>query len=330
MTYSVVIRTLGKGGDIYQKCLDSIAQQSLTPDSVIVYLAEGYEKPSQTIGLEQIVYVSKGMVAQRALPYSEVTSEYMLLLDDDVYLPPNAVETLYNELISNGGDVISPIVFDNKGASPKEKLIRTLTGREVCRPFDGRWANKVLMTGGFSYNNKPSHAVYESQTNAGPCLFCKKDTFLNARFQDELWLDQAPYAFPEDQVLFYKMYLMGYKVLSSFDSGIVHMDASTTISNTKEKNLKVIYSEYRNKIVFWHRFLFLPSSVGRKLWAVLSILYSYVLQFIKYSVLGIAGKVDVVTSFMYGLRDGYSFIKSIEYKQLPRILDVRKSLSKKV
>lgn len=319
MNYSVVIRTLGKGGDTYQKCLDSIMTQSIKPESVIVYLAEGYDAPTQTVGVEQIVRVPKGMVAQRALQYDEVTSEYMLLLDDDVYLPTDAVETLYGELISNGGDVISPIVFDNKGASPKEKIIRTLTGREVCRPFDGRWANKVLMTGGFSYNNRPSRAVYESQSNAGPCLFCKKDVFLNVRFQDELWLDQAPYAFPEDQVLFYKMHRMGYKVLSSYDSGIVHMDASTTIANTQEKTLKVIYSEYRNKLIFWHRFIYLPSGFLKRLLAICSIAYAFGIQFMKYAVVRLRGNKAYSDSFSSGLRDGIKYLKSEEYKALPRI-----------
>lgn len=319
MTYSVVIRTIGKGGKIYQNCLSSIARQSMIPDSVVIYLAEGYDEPKETIGIERIVRVPKGMVAQRALPYDEVESEYILFLDDDVYLPENAVETLFKELTANNGDVIAPIVFDNKGASTKEKIIRTLTGREVCRPWDGRWANKVLMTAGFSYNNRPSKAVYESQTNAGPCFLCKKETFLNLHYEEEMWLEKTPYAFPDDQVMFFKMHLLGNKVLSSYDTGIVHMDASTTVSNPEEKTLKIIYSEYRNKLIFWHRFIFMPSGLFKRIFATLALSYAYGLQFVKYSLLRIKGNKAFADSFVSGLRDGIEFLKSEEYKKLPRI-----------
>lgn len=288
-------------------------------DSVIIYLADGYSEPVETIGLEKIVRVPKGMVAQRALKYDEVDSEFILFLDDDVYLPENAVETLFAELEENGGDVISPIVFDNEGASTKEKIIRSLTGREVCRPWDGRWANKVLMTAGFSYNNSPSKAVYESQTNAGPCFLCKKDTFLSIHYEDEMWLEKTPYAFPEDQVMFYKMHLLGNKVLSTYDTGIVHMDASTTVSNSEEKTLKIIYSEYRNKLIFWHRFIFTPSGPLKRVLATLAISYAYGLQLIKYSLLKIKGNKAFADNFVSGLRDGVEFLNSEEYKSLPRI-----------
>ena len=96
--YTVVIRTLGTAGNYYQRTLNSLLEQTIKPKDIIVYIAEGYDIPKETIGIEGYVYVKKGMVAQRALPYNEVETEYMLFLDDDVYLPPNAVETLYNEL----------------------------------------------------------------------------------------------------------------------------------------------------------------------------------------------------------------------------------------
>ena len=38
------------------------------------------------------------MVAQRALPYKEVDTEYILCLDDDLSFPPDMVENLYRSL----------------------------------------------------------------------------------------------------------------------------------------------------------------------------------------------------------------------------------------
>lgn len=310
MNYSVVIRTLGKAGEAYQKTLNSLAQQTIQPKAIVVYIAEGYSLPKETIGSEQYVYVKKGMVAQRALRYDEVTTEYILFLDDDVYLPPTAVEILYKELVEHNGDVISPCVFYNHKASIKSKIIRSLTAKEVCRFWGDRWAYKVHRTTGFSYLNNPTKPVYKSQTNAGPCFFCKKNDFLKIHFEDELWLDNAPYALPEDQVMYYKMHLCGLRVLTSFDSGIVHLDAGSATANTEDRLTNLIYSEYRNKLIFWHRFIYsYEKSVLKRAWAVICLLYSYGVQSIKYAVVYLVGKRQQSRAFFRGVKAAIEYIK---------------------
>ena len=86
MSYSIAIRTLGTAGDKFNRELQSIACQTLKPEKVVIYIAQGYARPTGTIGIEQYVEVPKGMVAQRALPYAEIDSDYILLLDDDMEL----------------------------------------------------------------------------------------------------------------------------------------------------------------------------------------------------------------------------------------------------
>ena len=48
------------------------------------------------------------MVAQRALPYDEVDTEYILFLDDDLSFPENTVERMMELLLQEQADVISP------------------------------------------------------------------------------------------------------------------------------------------------------------------------------------------------------------------------------
>lgn len=320
MEYSVVIRTLGKAGDFYQATLDSLLHQTIRPYAVLIYIAEGYPLPKETIGIEEYHYVPKGMVAQRALKYNEVKTEYCLFLDDDVYLPADAVEKMYNELIQHNAQVISPCTFNNHEMPTRAKLIKTVTGKEVCRIRDDRWAFKVLRTAGFSYNNNPTKSVYESQSNAGPCFFCRKDDFLRVRFHDEKWLDKAPYALPEDQVMYYKMHKMGMKVLTSFDTGIVHLDAGTAMKENKERCLKLIFSEYRNKLIFWHRFIYLPEkTLVLRIWTIVVLAYVYGLQLFKYSAGYLCGNREEAKAFLKGIKDAMFFLKSIEYKILPKI-----------
>lgn len=308
MKYSAVIRTLGKGGTYYQKTLDSLMHQTLKPKSIIVYIAEGYPLPSETVGVERYVYVKKGMVAQRALSYNEVDTEFILFLDDDVYLPPTGVETLYNELQQYKGDVISPYVFYNHKKSIKDKIRLAVFGREVCRLFGNRWGFKVLPTAGFSYINNPKKAVYESQTNAGPCFLCRKEDFLNIKYEDELWLDEAPYAFPEDQVMYYKMHLSGLKILTSYDSGIVHLDAGSSTGNV-DRTCKVIYSEYRNKLIFWYRLIYSnEKNYPLRFLKIMCIIYVYVLQSINAGYKLLRGKREEANAFFRATKDALNFI----------------------
>ena len=139
MEYTVVIRTLGKAGEKYQQMLDSLKVQTMPPKEIIVYIAEGYDIPKETIGTERYVYVKKGMVAQRALQYDEVKTEYMLFLDDDLYLPADTVEKMFSLLKENDGDVISPDIFPNAERPFKNELMMTLSGRMRARRGDDVW-----------------------------------------------------------------------------------------------------------------------------------------------------------------------------------------------
>lgn len=254
MEYTIVIRTLGKAGEKYQRELDSLCAQTIQPKEIIVYIAEGYPIPKETCGRERYVYVKKGMVAQRALRYDEVTTEYILFLDDDVYLPPEGVEKLFGAIAEHKVDVVSPNTFENHKMGRKVMLFNMLIGK--MKPFKSeKWAYKVLLSGGFAFNSNPTKDFYLSETNAGPCFLCKKTDFLKSHFEDDLWLDETPYALPEDQVMFYKMHLAGLRVGTLFNSGILHLDAGTSVDFDNERANKVLYSEVRNQTIFWHRYI---------------------------------------------------------------------------
>lgn len=317
MEYTAVIRTLGKAGEKYQILLESLIKQTWSPAKILVYIAEGYDKPKETIGREQYIYVKKGMVAQRALPYNEVETEYILFLDDDVFLPEKAVEQLYRHLIDNEADVISPDVFPNAERSKLGKWMMRFSGRMIDRKDDGKWGYKVMRNSGYSYNANPKSGVYLSQTNAGPCFFCKKETFLKIHFNEELWMDQQKYALGDDQVMFYKMYCLGFKQLTWFNSGIKHLDAGTAMMS-EEKERMLIYSDFRFKTIFWHRFIFIPDkSCLSRILSIVSILYTYM-----FTLLVSLIKLDlgVLSIKINAIKDGVSFIKSDRYKRIPRII----------
>lgn len=316
MDYSVAIRTLGKAGAKYQILLNSLVVQTIRPKQVFVYIAENYPLPQETIGIEKYIYVPKGMVSQRALSYPEIDTEYILFLDDDVYLPVDGVEKLYNALVSRGADVVSPDVFYNAQRSGANKFMMAVSARMWPRKDDKKWAYKVMRSSGYSYNSNPSQDIYESQSNAGPCFFCSKENFLKIRFQDEKWLEHCSYPLGEDQVMFYKMFRTGLKQLTVFNTGIEHMDAGTTLMS-EDKERALLYSDFRFKTIFWYRFIFKPErNIFKKIWCCMSILYAFLFAFM---ISTLKLRFDILKVKCSAIKSGIEFIRSNEYKSLPLI-----------
>lgn len=315
MEYTAVIRTLGTAGEKYQTLLNSLVAQTIQPSAILVYIAEGYPLPKETIGKERCIYVKKGMVAQRALLYHEVDTEYILFLDDDVYLASDSVEILCRQLKEKHADVISPDVFYNATRSLKSELMMTISGRMRARRCDKTWGYKVMRNGGYSYNKHPQDVML-SQTNAGPCFFCKKEDFLKIHFEEELWLDKQRYPLGEDQVMFYKMYRKGLRVLTSYNNGIVHLDAGSTMMS-EDKTLALIFSDFRFKTIFWHRFIYLPErNILFKFWDICSIVYTLLFTLL---ISLLKGDFTLFKLKWDAIIDGISFINSKEYKALPLI-----------
>lgn len=314
MEYTAVIRTLGTAGEKYQCLLNSLRAQSVPPRAIIVYIAEGYPLPQETIGTERYVYVKKGMMAQRALPYTEVNTEWILFCDDDIYLESSAVAQMYALLEARGADVISPDVFHNSEKPFATELLMTLSGRMRARRGDKHWGYKVMRTAGYSYNKRPAE-VMVSQTNAGPCFFCRKQHFLSINLQDEMWIDSLSYPLGEDQVMFYKMYRQGLKVLTWYTDKVVHLDAGEHYQPEKAKAL--VYADLRFKVIFWHRFIYSPErQLLPSVWNVACM--GYVLAFTLLVSL-VRGQFNVLNSKYKALKDAIGFLKSAEYKALPSI-----------
>lgn len=314
--YTAVIRTLGNAKAKYQCLLDSLCLQTIKPEKIIVYIAEGYALPKETCGKEEYLYVKKGMVAQRALFYDEVETEYILFLDDDLFLPNSFVEKLFEEMEKNEADIVAPNIYPHALRSLKAEILMTISGRMRARRGDKLEGYKVMKTSGFSYNKTPENKAYISQTNAGACFLCRKSDFLKIKFQDELWLDKMVYPIGEDQTMFYKMYLSGLKQLTVFDTGIEHLDAGNNLAN-KEKTLKLIEGDYFFRKVFWHRFLQMPEhNYFKRMWNHVCVSYFYAFGFF---ISAIKGEKEVSAAKRRGLNKANAFLKSEQYLSLPKI-----------
>ena len=232
ISYSIAIRTLGTAGDKFRRELETIARQSVQPQRVIAYIAQGYKRPEFQIGNEEYVYVRKGMVAQRALQYDEIDSDCILMLDDDVLLAPDSAERMIEALQDNGADCVGADIFQNHKMPLRTKISAALTNL-VFPHCDKKWAFKQHRNGSFSYQSKPAGGFCPSHTCGGPAMLWRKDAFLRMSMQDELWLDALGFAYGDDALESYKLHANGGRLGVLYGSGITNLDAGTSSGSYK-------------------------------------------------------------------------------------------------
>lgn len=317
ITYSIAIRTLGTAGDKFKHELISISQQTVKPEKVLVFIAEGYPRPQFQIGQEEYIWVRKGMMAQRLLPYNEINSDLILFLDDDVELASDSVERMIKTLEENKLDVLGVDIFQNHKMSFGLKLYSALVNL-VTPHFSNKWAFKIKKNGSFSYINNPQRDWYPSQSCGGPAWMIKKTVYKKLNYQDELWLDNLGFAYCEDQIETYKIYKNGYKLGVLFNSGIIHLDAKTD-SHHFIKNKKKIYIRTKASFAIWWRTIFLTSrSTSEKILSTLNFFTKTLYSIFPMSVFSmISFSFYPLLQFFKGNIDGWKFVHSSEFKTIP-------------
>ena len=272
-SYSVAIRTLGKAGEKYLATLQSCAAQTHRPDKIVVYLAEGFEKPKETIGIEQVVYTKKGMIAQRAVAYDEIDSEFILCLDDDVELSPDSVERLFAGLQEYDGDCITHGVSAHHKKSLFTKLVQALGG--VYPHWHKNSGVRIKSNSYFSYNHCPAKDVLPTQSLHGTVALVRKSALLAIHYEDEEWMDAYGYALGDDQILGNKLYKNGYKVLVHYNSGIKHLDAGTSHKRPSWQREEYL-GELRTLLMYRSCYDLKRNTAADRLWCI----FTFALQLI--------------------------------------------------
>lgn len=162
-----------------------------------------------------------------------------------------------------------------------------------------------------------------TQSGHGNCHFIKRSVALGTSWDEELWLDNVRFAWPEDQVYFYKLFLRGYKIFYSNAVSIQNLNAKTTFkSNQVTKKKEISIAEARNPIIFWHRFLYLPEKkIYKKEWKLICILYRMIAESVVVVVRNLLfpKRWKVIRAHFHGYFLAFNFLSSVSYKSLPLI-----------
>lgn len=314
LTFSIAIRTLAQNPQVLKHELESLFLQSMPPEKIVVYIAEGYERPVFQVGNEEYVWVKKGMMAQRLLDYDEIDSDVILMLDDDVELAADSVEQMLSAMEENGADCVAADTFKNQEMTWKQKLVAWVTNGVYARCDDG-WAFRISRNGSFSYNTRPKVQLCLTESFAGPCWMVKKSVLKDVRLKDELWLDEIGFPYGEDALEAYKIFMNGYKCGVLYDSGIKNLDAKTS-SGAYHKTDKKFYTRAYGMFATWWRMIY--TSRDKRWLSALMFGLKVWWQFNLHVFLGIAKmNMRIPYNYIKGLKDGWTFVHSDEYKAIP-------------
>lgn len=311
-SYSVAIRTLGKAGQMFERLIKSLKAQLVPPKDIFVYIAEGYTLPER-VADEKYIYCAKGMVHQRALTFDEITTEYILLCDDDIEFKNNSVLKLFEALREHRGDCVSPNMYPNHMMGLRDKVVHAILYGEFPDLLRNKYAFRIRRNGYYTYSSRPDEVML-TQSCAGACMLLKKQTLLQIRFWEEIWMDYFKYAIGDDQMFAYKLFRTGHQVLIHYNAGVIHLDAQSGHLRDPEKT---DLDEKCLRYLIWYRSIYQPAKGFERIRAILSY-YSRWTIWLGLSMISlIKGKSFRFTNCFSSLKKAKSFIASEEFSRIP-------------
>jgi GT2 family glycosyltransferase len=253
------------------------------------------------------------MMAQRLLPYEEIESDCLMMLDDDVSLAPDSAERMLKAMEEYGADCVGADTFKNHEMSVKSKIYAALTNL-VFPHADARWAFKIHCNGSFSYINRPVNSFYWSQSCAGPAMVWRKSVYQQLRMSDELWLDEMGFAYGDDMLEAYKVYCNGYKLGVLFDSGIKNLSAASA-SSAFHRSASYFYTRTKAMFCIWWRSCFIPSKLKLITATAFSLKTVWLLVVMSLAAI-VSLKYSILLGYLHGLRDGWRYTHTETFKLL--------------
>ncbi len=317
--YSIVIRTLGTGGEKYQKLLDCIAMQTISPKNVYIIIADGYSLPKEQLGTETFVYTSKGMWHQRVygMTYCEQHGdELQIHLDDDVAFAPDFAERLIDTMEKTGADLLLPSIgaFSTEKEGLKKRLFRYLYYCSVSYKKDPQFHIRINSTVGCTFNYQFDTNTIAIQGGSFAAFILRPSLVKNIRVEDENWLDACPYAWFDDHVFFYKAFRLGYKLMFCKSPHVEHLDHG---SKAPDRRMKFCYASGRNIYIFWHRFFWRSADgVASRLKCLGGIGFRLATEMLFHTLRSLAYRENLIGSYIKGIRHARRFVRSEAYSEL--------------
>lgn len=324
MTYSVAIRTLGLAPDSLRQTLEGVFAQTVAPVRVAVYMPRGYEPPEFRVATEEYFFVDKGMISQRVLPYDELRSDCILMLDDDIVPAPDCAGRLLADIETMGLDLAGVDVFRTHMLGTATRLKAALLNMVFPHHHSDR-AFVLRPWGSFAYPASQLRGTHPTDTLPGPLMMWRRSSFLSLDMADELWLEKIGFAYGEDALESYKAVARGMKAAVNFDISVRNLEARTA-SDPYRNNPHRHFIRAKAMTMTWWRMLYKPygnSRPGSKrvlaagllkyLWAGAAMACASLALF----------STTPLLQWIRGVADGIASAKSEEFSSVPPYISSR-------
>jgi GT2 family glycosyltransferase len=249
-------------------------------------------------------------------------TKYALICDDDVKFESDFVKNLYAPMEKEGASFSAAPLYSFLPQQGFQALVCTIMASATHTIFHKERYVSILRSSGYSYNrhlDRTTTVYYESQSLPWTCFFARTKAFEKLNFEAETWIDSQGYAALDDQTMFYKAWLRGLKTIVVSTAQYEHMDAKTSTRNNKPT---VNYASTYNRVVFWHRFIYsMQPNLFLKLYSRVCFGY-YMTMLLAFDLLSVVRKkitLDDISIKRKGYFDGWKYLKSQEYRNLPPI-----------
>lgn len=249
--YTVAIRTLGTAGSIFLDQLHSLHRLVPAPESINVYIPYGYPEPEVPYADVKFFRCDKGMVAQRALSFKEIDTEWILFLDDDIVVPVDGVARLFKVAREMSADCVS---VDHEVAGGIVTALKNIIvsgwwpHRDACTAF------KVGKNGEYTYSR---HVIRSGMATECVCFqnfLVRKSAHLAIRYEEERWMDGFGYAMHDELTYAKKLISNGFRLVSLFADDFRHLNAKCAHTRRISAHAEAKKMAYR--FAAWHRNVF--------------------------------------------------------------------------
>lgn len=275
LTYTVAIRTLALAPDTLRRVLEGVFAQSVQPQSVTLYIAEGYVPPEWRVGSERYITVPKGMMRQRLLDYSGVSTDCILMLDDDLLLSgPDTVRRLLEGMEQGEYDLLGADMFRSHRLPLTAKIKGAVAGLALPHHRAGR-GFVMRPSGSFSYPSAPEERILPSDTCGGPLMLWRTGSYRRLRLRDELWMECEEFVYGDDALITYKATVNGLRIGVDFGADVTNLDTRTS-SDRYRRDPRRHYIRAKLLTMAWWRMNYRPDGrasvralvhgLGKMLW----------------------------------------------------------------
>lgn len=246
-----------------------------------------------------------GMEYCHALPNH---SKYLLVCDDDLSFEPDFAEKLIEIAETHKADTLVPI------ADYRCSRLKNFIGKIFGERTENRtspYKITIKANGRYTVNNSLKDNVNPTQSGPFQCFLMRTGIVPELCLREECWLDDTRYAWPDDQVFFYKAHLKGLRTLSCKTPTFKHLDGRSGVPS-RERQIDSIYSHGRNIVIFWNRFI-LPNRKNKLavLQARTSFAYYILMARMRYLILSAKRRdLNVLRTFNKGVSDGRGYLKA--------------------